>query len=300
MSNSSSSPIENSPINENNIRKVWHKDEWWYSVVDIVGELTNSKTPRQSWNNLKRQVESEGNRKLVNLQLRLLATDGKMRFTDVVNTEQALRLIQSIPSPKAEPMKMWLAQVGAERLDETRDPEGFEERLFLEETQDTEEARQKRRVRRIAFFKAMNHSDAWIATREFGIITRREFTAAVQRVLGNRANYGQLTNDIYRGVHHRDAGQLRADMGLTPDQNPRDHMHRIGLHYIGIAEEACSIKLGHLDENDAVPPKLVRELIILIAKQVGAQADELALALGIDIVTGKRLLPNQSLYKVKD
>jgi DNA-damage-inducible protein D len=282
-----------SPIDGNKIRKVWHDDEWWYSAVDMVAELTNSRTPRQSWNNLKRQVETESNRKLAGLQLKLPATDGRLRLTDVVNTEQALRIIQSIPSPKAEPMKLWLASVGAERLEETRDPEGYEERIIIEEKDDTEEARRKRRERRIAMHKAKGRDETWIATREFSIVTRLEFTFMIKELLGSRANYGLLTNDVYRGVHHRDTAKLRSDLGIKSGDNPRDHMHRIGLHYTAIAEEACQIKLSHLLDDEEVPPKLVREIIMIVSKQIGMQADELALALGIDIVTGKPLLPSQ-------
>jgi hypothetical protein len=256
---------------------------------------TDYKRAQSYWTTLKHRLKKEGNESVTKCdKLKLVASDGKKYKTDVVNTEQSLRLIQSIPSPKVEPMKQWLATVGAERIEETGDPESYEERLIIEERPDTEEARRKRRERRIAMYKAMGRDDGWIATREFGIITRREFTFMIKELLGNRANYGLLTNDVYQGVHHRDTNKLRADLGIKPDQNPRDHMHRIGLHYIGIAEEACQIKLNHLLDEDAVPPKLVREIIILVATQIGAQADESVLALGIDIVTGKPLLPDKT------
>lgn len=108
------------------IRTAWDegKQEWYFSVVDVINILTDSKEPRRYWSDLKIKLKSEGNEtydKIV--QLKMKATDGKKRLTDVANTEQLLRIIQSIPSPKAEPFKMWLAQVGRERIEETIDPE---------------------------------------------------------------------------------------------------------------------------------------------------------------------------------
>jgi hypothetical protein len=125
-----------------------------------------------------------------------------------------------------------------------------------------------------------------------GILTRREFTDMIKRLLGRYANYGQLTNDVYRGVHHRDTDQLRADLGLRDGENPRDFMHRLGLYYTGIAEEGCRIKLQYLAPDEVVPVQLVRETIIMVSKQIGMQADEFAAELGIDLVTGKPLLPS--------
>jgi hypothetical protein len=109
-----------------NIRTVWdsEKEKYYFSVVDIISALTNSNTPRKYWNDLKRKLTDEGSELSENIgQLKMLAIDGKKRLTDVIDTEQLLRLIQSIPSKKAEPFKMWLANVGNERIDETFDPE---------------------------------------------------------------------------------------------------------------------------------------------------------------------------------
>lgn len=108
------------------IRYVWNADEedWYFSVVDIVEVLTESDRPRKYWNDLKKKLEEEGSQLSDKIgQLKLLAPDGKMRETDVLSTKNVLRLIQSIPSPKAEPFKMWLAQVGNDRLEEYADPE---------------------------------------------------------------------------------------------------------------------------------------------------------------------------------
>src|SRR5262249_5699071 len=113
-------------INPEQIRKVWHDGEWYYSVVDMIGELLEHdyKHAKWYWQKLKQRLLAEGNESLTKCpQLKLPGADGKQYKTDVVNTEQALRLIQSIPSPKAEPMKLWLANVGMERIREAEDPE---------------------------------------------------------------------------------------------------------------------------------------------------------------------------------
>ena len=111
---------------EEKVRAVWDekKEKWFFSVVDIVAILTESPNPQTYWRVLKKRLKDEGNETVTNCNaLKMLAADGKMRLTDVADTEQVLRIIQSIPSPKAEPFKMWLAKVGAERLDEMLDPE---------------------------------------------------------------------------------------------------------------------------------------------------------------------------------
>ena len=111
---------------ERKVRTVWDDDaeKWYFSVVDVVGVLTDSIDGRKYWNKLKQRLKEEGNETVTNChQLKLLASDGKMRMTDVADTEQLFRLIQSIPSPKAEPFKQWMAQVASDRLDQMQDPE---------------------------------------------------------------------------------------------------------------------------------------------------------------------------------
>ncbi len=111
---------------ERSIRTAWdeEREEWYFSVVDVIAVLTDSIDPTAYWRKLKQRLKAEGNETVTNCHgLKMRATDGKMRVTDVANTEQLLRLIQSIPSPKAEPFKLWLAQVGRERIEETIDPE---------------------------------------------------------------------------------------------------------------------------------------------------------------------------------
>ena len=114
------------------IRTTWVEDEeeWYFSIVDVVGALAESKDPTAYWRKLKQRLKNEGNETVTNCHaLKMTAQDGKKRFTDVANTEQLLRLIQSVPSKKAEPFKLWLAEVGRDRIEETLDPELIAERL---------------------------------------------------------------------------------------------------------------------------------------------------------------------------
>ncbi|MCI6443043.1 MAG: Bro-N domain-containing protein, partial [Spirochaetia bacterium] len=143
-----------------NIRTVWNEEEedWYFSVVDIIEILTGTERPRKYWNDLKKKLTIEGSELSEKIgQLKMAAADGKMRETDVLSTKNVLRLVQSIPSPKAEPFKMWLAQVGAERLDEIADPE-------------------KAIIRGADFYRAKGYTENWINQRLQTIEMRKEIT----------------------------------------------------------------------------------------------------------------------------
>lgn len=266
--------IDNSPIDGRKIRKVWHHDEWWYSAVDIVSELTNSQNPRQNWNNLKRQIEKEGNRKLAGLQLKLPALDGKMRLTDVVNTEQALRVVQSIPSPKAEPMKLWLAEVGAQKLEETENPELAVERSWVEAE---------------AKYRREGKSESWIEARKEGMVARKQFVEALKSAVLDAIPlmYAQATDKLYQGLWERTTAQLRGELNLLPKQNPRDHFGKFALIYTRLAEEICSVKLG---DSDSVFLRQAMEIVWEVAKAISKQAKATSEILGMDLVTEKPLL----------
>lgn len=147
-------------FNDRKVRTVWDtdQDEWYFSVVDVVEVLTDAKdyqTARKYWNKLKERLLKEGNQTVTNChQLKLPAADGKMRLTDVATTEQMFRLIQSIPSPKAEPYKQWMAQVAATRIDQMQDPE-----LSIEQA--------------VADYRHLGYSDEWINQRLRSIETRK-------------------------------------------------------------------------------------------------------------------------------
>lgn len=145
---------------ERKVRAIWddEQEEWYFSIVDVIQILTDSADGRKYWNKLKQRLKEEGNKLVTNChQLKLRATDGKMRLTDVANTEQLFRLIQSVPSPKAEPFKLWIAQVAKERLDQMQDPE-----LSIEQA--------------MADYKRLGYSDNWINQRLKSIEIRKDLT----------------------------------------------------------------------------------------------------------------------------
>ena len=142
------------------IRSAWNEDEeeWYFSIGDVVGALTESQDGRKYWNKLKQRLKDEGNETVTNChQLKMHAVDGKMRMTDIADTGQLFRLIQSIPSPKAEPFKLWMAQVTRERLDEMQDPELTIDRAMME-------------------YKRLGYSDNWINQRLKSIEVRKDLT----------------------------------------------------------------------------------------------------------------------------
>ena len=147
--------FENTPI-----RTAWDEDneEWFFAIVDVIAVLTESKDPSAYWRKLKQRLKAEGNETVTNCHgLKLKAPDGKRRITDVANTEQLLRLIQSIPSKKAEPFKLWLAEVGKDRIEETLDPELIAERL-------------------VSTYERLGYTREWINQRLQAISARKELT----------------------------------------------------------------------------------------------------------------------------
>ena len=163
------------------IRHKWDKDEeeWYFSVIDVVGVLSQSENPRNYWKVLKKRLKDEGNEVVTNCnRLKMLAADGKMRLTDVANTEQILRIIQSIPSPNAEPFKRWLAKIGKERLDEIADPQ-----IAIE--------------RAISNYRKKGYSEEWITQRLKTIEIRKDLTAEWNRVgVEEGLEYALLTDEI--------------------------------------------------------------------------------------------------------
>ena len=193
------------------IRAAWdsEQEEWYFSIVDVVGVLTDSpdyNTGRKYWNKLKQRLKEEGSQLVTNChQLKMTAADGKKRLTDVATTEQLLRLIQSIPSPKAEPFKLWLAQVGRERIEETIDPEQAIDRAL--ET-----------------YQRKGYSPDWIHQRILAIRVRNELTAEWQaRGVEQGREYAILTDEITRAWSGMTTKQYKQLKGLKK-QNLRDNM----------------------------------------------------------------------------
>ena len=193
---------------EEKVRAVWdeEKEKWFFSVVDIVAILTESPNPQTYWRVLKKRLKDEGNETVTNCNaLKMLAADGKMRLTDVADTEQVLRIIQTIPSPKAEPFKMWLAKVGAERLDQIQDPELSIQQAMLD-------------------YKNLGYSDNWINQRLKSIEIRKDLTD--QWKLHNveeGIQYATLTDIIYQAWAGRTTKEYKQFKGLKKE-NLRDNM----------------------------------------------------------------------------
>ena len=193
---------------EQTIRTAWDEEneEWYFSIVDVVGILTESVDGRKYWNKLKQRLKDEGNETVTNChQLKMKAADGKRRFTDVANTEQLLRIIQSIPSKKAEPFKLWLAQVGRERMEETMDPELIAERL-------------------IATYERKGYTREWINQRLQAISARKELTDEWKdRGVSGIKEYAILTDEITKAWSGMTTRQYKTYKGLKKE-SLRDNM----------------------------------------------------------------------------
>ena len=195
------------------IRSAWNEDEeeWYFSVVDVVGVLTESQDGRKYWNKLKQRLKDEGNETVTNChQLKLKAADGKMRLTDVATTEQILRIVQSIPSKKAEPFKLWLAQVGSERIDEIIDPE-----LTLDRALET--------------YLKKGYDRNWVNQRLQTIQVRKGLTDEWERRgVEKGKEYAILTDEITRAWSGMTTRQYK-DLKDLKKENLRDNMTTLEL-----------------------------------------------------------------------
>ncbi len=246
------------------VRTHWDESNelWLFSIIDVVGILTEQpdfQKARKYWNKLKERLRKEGNETVTNChQLKMKASDGKMRITDVANTEQLLRLIQSIPSPKAEPFKIWLAQVGYERIEETEDPEKAFDRAM--ET-----------------YLRMGYSKIWINQRLKSIEVRKELTDEWHtRGMKKGLEYAILTNEITKAWADKDVKAYKKLKGLKKE-NLRDNMTNLELILNMLAEASTTeiskeIKPENLDENKAIARKggnAARKARLEIEKQTG-------------------------------
>ena len=205
------------------VRKTIYKNEWWFSVVDIVAVLTDSNIPRRYWSDLKIKLKKEGFIEVYEkiVQLKLEAPDGKLRETDCANTETIFRIIQTIPSPKAEPFKRWLARVGYERVQEIEDPE-----LATKRTR--------------ALYKAKGYSDDWIEKRMRGIQVREQLTNEWKnRSIGGDKEYAILTAEISQATFGMTPSQYKKFKNLKRE-NLRDHMTDLELIFSMLGEASTT------------------------------------------------------------
>ena len=207
------------------IRTAWdaEKEEWYFSIIDVISVLTDTANPRRYWSDLKRKLKIEGAVEVYEkiVQLKLLSPDGKKRLTDVASTEQLLRIIQSIPSPKAEPFKAWLAMVGKERIEETIDPEQAIDRAL-----DT--------------YLKKGYSEEWIHQRLLAIRIRNELTDEwKKRGVQKGREYAILTDEISRAWSGMTTGQYKRLKGLTKE-NLRDNMTDLELVLTMLAEASTT------------------------------------------------------------
>jgi DNA-damage-inducible protein D len=219
------------------VRRVIYRNEWWFSVVDVIKALTDSDRPSVYWTAMKARVKDESNLQLSTIcrQLKLQAPDGKMRETDCANTEGLFRIIQSIPSPKAEPFKRWLAKVGYERVQEIDDPE-----LGMKRTR--------------TLYHLKGYPANWIENRMRGIVIREELTDEWQnRGAASQKDYQILTAEISKAAFGITPQQYKQLKGLEKE-NLRDHMDDFELIFTMLGERATTEI--HRNENSKGIPKL--------------------------------------------
>jgi DNA-damage-inducible protein D len=229
------------------VRKTIHKNEWWFSIIDVIEVLTGSDRPRKYWSDLKNRLTSEGYIEVSDKigQLKMAAPDGKMRLTDCANTETMFRIIQSIPSPKAEPFKRWLAKVGYERVQEIEDPE-----LATKRTR--------------ALYKAKGYSDDWIEKRLRGIAIREELTDEWKnRDVKQEQEYAILTAEIAKAAFGVTPGEHKELKGLKRE-NLRDHMTNLER------SSRCSAR-----RRPRKSPGLMTRRVLMKAKQPHGKAERL-------------------------
>lgn len=223
---------------DDKIRAIWddEQEKWYFSVVDVVAVLTNSPNPQTYWRVLKKRLKDEGNETVTNCNgLKMRAADGKMRLTDIADTEQLLRIIQSVPSPKAEPFKTWLAKVGVERLDQMQDPELSIQQAMID-------------------YKRLGYSDNWINQRLKSIEIRKDLTDQWKtHNVEEGVQYASLTDIIYQTWAGKTAKEYKQLKGLKKE-SLRDNMTNEELVLNMLAElSATSITKAKnpqtLDEN---------------------------------------------------
>src|SRR6266568_562754 len=254
------------------IRRILHDGEWWFSVIDIIEVLVGSERPRKYWNDLKKKLLQEGYDQLSEKigQLKLQSTDGKFYATDCANTETMFRIIQSVPSPKVEPLKRWLARVAKERIDEIENPELSMERMK-------------------ELYEKKGYPKEWIDKRMRGIAIRQDLTDEWQnRGAGTSLEYAILTNEIMQGAFDLKVEDYKQVKGLERE-NLRDHMTDIELILTMLAE-ATTTKLHRDRDTQGFEP------LVKVARDGGAVAGRTRK--DIETQSGKPVVSNENFKQL--
>ena len=265
------------------IRRIWHQEEWFYSVVDIIEVLTDSKNPRDYWYRVKKRLNDEDKAELSTIcrQLKMQASDGKMRITDSANSEGVFRIIQSIPSPKAEPFKRWLAKVGKERIDEIENPELAQERMK-------------------EIYEQKGYPKDWIDKRLRGIAIRQNLTDEwKERGIKEHRDYAILTAEI-----------SKATFGMTPSEyknlknlpekskaNLRDHMDDLELIFTMLGERVTT-EISKKEEPDTFHKN--KNVAKRGGRVAGNARKETEKELGRSVITKKNFLGTDDKLKLEE
>lgn len=248
------------------IRTAWNEEteDWFFSVIDVIEILTESENPRDYWKVLKHRLAKEGSEVVTNCnQLKLPAADGKMRLTDVLDTKGILRLVQSVPSPKAEPFKMWLAKVGSDRLDEIADPE-------------------KAILRGADFYRAKGYTEGWINQRLQTIEMRKELTDEwKKRGIESEKDYAILTNEMTKAWSGLTVKEYKEKKGLKKE-NLRDNMTNIEL-VLNMLAEVTSTAISKQEEPETFEEN--RKVAIRGGKVANSAKEEYEKETGLKVVS---------------
>jgi DNA-damage-inducible protein D len=267
-----SQPVQ--PLNTSIVRRMWYQDTWYYSIIDVVAVLTESVNPNRYWNTLKSRLHSEGADTIHDqvIQLKLQSRDNRLRLTDVATRETLLRIIQSIPSPRAEPFKAWLAQVGEERFAEIEHPEAAFERI-----------RQGYRDR--------GYDERWIEERMRADLIRNDLTTEwKERGASEGTQFAILTNTIHEGTFAISVAGHKEFKALARRDNLRDHMGPIELALLSLGE-ATAIEL-HRDRDSQGFGQLKRD-----ALDAGSTAGRARKVIEQDL--GRPVVSNQNYRSLK-
>ena len=249
---------------EQNIRRIWHNEEWYFSVVDVIEVLTESTQPSRYWSDLKTRSTKDSNQSFAFCErLKLLRPDGKSYPTDVANTEGIFRIIMSIPSPKAEPFKLWFAQLGKERIEEIENPELAAERAR-------------------GYYKAMGYDDAWIEMRLKSIDVRGQLTDEWKgRGVREGQEYAILTAEISKATFGMTPSEYKEHKELKKE-NLRDHMTNLELIFTMLGEEATKTQAVNTDAQGFIENKKVA---IDAGTSAGKALDTFEKELGVKVIT---------------